>query len=69
MIAPSRPSPAVDLALHAVPPQATLPQLRAWLERARQRRQLAGLSERELHDIGLSHAAAQAEARKPFWRP
>jgi uncharacterized protein YjiS (DUF1127 family) len=41
--------------------------LQAWAERARQRRQLAGLDERLLQDIGVSRAQAMAEAEKPFW--
>jgi uncharacterized protein YjiS (DUF1127 family) len=39
-----------------------------WLERARQRRQLAELSDHMLRDIGLTRADAWAEAEKPFWR-
>ena len=40
-----------------------------WLERARQRRQLAELSDHLLRDIGLTRADAWAESDKPFWRP
>jgi uncharacterized protein YjiS (DUF1127 family) len=40
-----------------------------WLERARQRRQLAQLSDYMLRDIGLTRADAWAESEKPFWRP
>ena len=40
-----------------------------WLERARQRRQLAELSDHMLRDIGLTRADAWAESDKPFWRP
>jgi uncharacterized protein YjiS (DUF1127 family) len=40
-----------------------------WLERARQRRQLAELSDQMLRDIGLTRADAWAESDKPFWRP
>jgi uncharacterized protein YjiS (DUF1127 family) len=40
-----------------------------WLERSRQRRQLARLSDHMLRDIGLTRADAWAEAEKPFWRP
>ena len=40
-----------------------------WFERARQRRQLAELSDYMLRDIGLTRADACAEADKPFWRP
>jgi uncharacterized protein YjiS (DUF1127 family) len=41
----------------------------AWLERARQRRELFGLSDRELHDFGVSRCDAAGEGSKPFWRP
>jgi uncharacterized protein YjiS (DUF1127 family) len=41
----------------------------AWLERARQRRELFGLSDRDLHDFGVSRCDAAGEASKPFWRP
>lgn len=40
-----------------------------WSERAKQRRQLSGLTPRELKDVGISVEAAAAEAAKPFWRP
>jgi uncharacterized protein YjiS (DUF1127 family) len=40
-----------------------------WLERSRQRRQLAQLSDHMLRDIGLTRVDAWAEAEKPFWRP
>ena len=42
--------------------------LLVWLQRARQRQQLAELSDRQLEDIGISRAQAIEEARKPFWR-
>lgn len=42
-------------------------QIAAWRERARQRRQLAALQDWQLRDIGVSRAAARAEAAKPFW--
>lgn len=42
-----------------------------WLRRrtaiARQRRALAGLTDAQLHDIGVTRAQAQAEARRPAW--
>jgi uncharacterized protein YjiS (DUF1127 family) len=41
----------------------------AWLERARQRRELLGLNDRELHDFGVSRCDAAGEGSKPFWRP
>ncbi len=54
-------------------PSSALPRLLAiletWRRRIREREQLARLSERELHDIGLSRAAVHAEIGKPFWRP
>ena len=48
------------------------PRVRALLRRRRQRersrRELAGMDERMLRDIGLSAGAARFEAGKPFWR-
>ena len=38
-----------------------------WRERARQRVHLAEMSPQMLEDIGVSRAAARAEAGKPFW--
>jgi len=43
-------------------------QLRLWQRRGRERNQLARLSERDLHDIGMSRGTVYAELRKPFWR-
>ena len=40
----------------------------AWVERARQRRQLGELSDHMLKDIGLTRADVEAEVTKPFWR-
>ena len=42
--------------------------LLAWQNRANQRHQLAQLDDRALTDIGVSRAAAKAEADKPFWQ-
>jgi uncharacterized protein YjiS (DUF1127 family) len=42
--------------------------LREWRRRIRERRELHGLSEIELRDIGYP-AATAAEKAKPFWRP
>ena len=39
-----------------------------WAERAAQRRVLARLDPHELADIGVTRAAALAEAAKPFWQ-
>lgn len=41
--------------------------VRSWSERSRQRQALSNLDDHHLKDIGLSRAAAMAEARKPFW--
>ncbi len=42
--------------------------IRIWRRRQHERRQLAQLSERERHDVGLSWSDAAYEAEKPFWR-
>jgi uncharacterized protein YjiS (DUF1127 family) len=39
-----------------------------WRQRQLQRRQLAELTERDLHDVGLSWSDIAYEAEKPFWR-
>jgi uncharacterized protein YjiS (DUF1127 family) len=39
-----------------------------WHERARQRYDLAELSDHVLKDLGLSRADVEGEVRKPFWR-
>ena len=39
-----------------------------WLERYRERRQLAMLSDHMLKDIGVSRADIDVEMRKKFWR-
>ena len=43
--------------------------LRTWQQRSRERCDLLSLSERLLRDIGLSRAAVEQEACKPFWLP
>jgi uncharacterized protein YjiS (DUF1127 family) len=47
---------------------ASMDAIATWGRRVRSRSLLARLDERMLHDLGLSHADAWAEARKPFWR-
>jgi uncharacterized protein YjiS (DUF1127 family) len=42
--------------------------IREWHRRIRDRRELAGLGERMLQDIGITRAEAVAQASKPFWR-
>jgi uncharacterized protein YjiS (DUF1127 family) len=39
-----------------------------WRERQVNRRELAQLTERDLHDVGLSWSDVVYEAEKPFWR-
>jgi uncharacterized protein YjiS (DUF1127 family) len=39
-----------------------------WRQRQIQRRQLAELTARDLHDVGLSWSDIAYEAEKPFWR-
>ncbi len=42
--------------------------IREWHRRMRGRRELAGLDEAMLLDIGISRADAEFLSRKPFWR-
>jgi uncharacterized protein YjiS (DUF1127 family) len=42
--------------------------LRLWRKRIREKRALAQLDERDLHDFGASGADVYAELRRPFWR-
>lgn len=46
-----------------------LAQVAVWRARHRSRAELMALDERALRDIGLSREEAEAEGRKPFWRP
>ena len=39
-----------------------------WRQRQIDRRQLAELSERDRHDVGLSWSDVVYETEKPFWR-
>jgi uncharacterized protein YjiS (DUF1127 family) len=43
--------------------------LMIWRERSEQRHALAELNDHMLKDIGVSHADAYKEVRKPFWLP
>ena len=42
--------------------------LRVWQERRQGRSRLAELTDRDLHDVGLSRGDIFFEAEKPFWR-
>ncbi len=39
-----------------------------WRQRARERSQLALLSDRDIRDLGLTAQDAEYEINKPFWR-
>ena len=41
--------------------------LSEWRRRIRSRDELRGLSDRNLHDIGLTRCEADIESGKPFW--
>jgi len=43
--------------------------VQTWRARARFRRDLAALSERELQDMGTCWSSIAYEISKPFWRP
>jgi len=42
--------------------------LHVWRKRYETRRELASWSDRDLHDIGVSHSDVAYEIDKPFWR-
>jgi uncharacterized protein YjiS (DUF1127 family) len=42
--------------------------LRVWRERQHERSRLGELTDRDLHDVGLSRADIFFEVEKPFWR-
>ena len=48
------------------PLRVSLP-LGKWIRVSSERRSLAGLSERQLSDIGIDAATAAQEASRPFW--
>lgn len=52
----------------AGPIDRVLGTLRQWHQRARTRRELAGLDDYLLRDIGVSRSQAQFESGKPFWQ-
>lgn len=49
--------------------EGAVQQFAVWRERARERKLLAQLSDRELRDIRLNRQQAEIEAGKPFWKP
>ncbi|GHF56554.1 DUF1127 domain-containing protein [Seohaeicola zhoushanensis] len=40
-----------------------------WDQRSRTRRALSSLDDHMLRDIGVTHAQARKEAKRPFWQP
>ena len=62
----ARRSPARGAAVEVL--FALFDRLAEWQQRARQRRELGQMTDREIKDIGLSRADAEREASKPFWR-
>jgi uncharacterized protein YjiS (DUF1127 family) len=66
-------SEAFDLSARPLPPLSRMVvtlalTVAAWELRHRTRKQLTGLSQSILADIGLDRHAAEQEAEKPFWR-
>ena len=42
--------------------------IHVWRQRQQERRVLTQLTERDLHDVGISWSDVVYEAKKPFWR-
>ena len=60
-----------DHAIHARAPRnvaGLLSLIGEWVHRIESRRELAGLCDRALRDIGVTRVDAMREAEKPFWR-
>jgi uncharacterized protein YjiS (DUF1127 family) len=49
--------------------KAVLSRIAQWRQRVAGRRELMTLTDRDLHDIGVTRSEAEAEASKPFWEP
>jgi len=54
-------------ALQSVAPRGIGLPVGAWIAVARERARLASLEPETLADLGISPAAARAEASRPFW--
>ena len=50
-------------------PRRVLKLVLDWMERGRQRKQLAMLNDAALKDIGLTRSDVQREITKTFWQP
>ncbi|MFL9813729.1 DUF1127 domain-containing protein [Stutzerimonas sp. VN223-3] len=58
----------LTLRIGTAPLRRLLQLLRLWQQRARTRRQLAALDDRQLADVGISRSDRMDELSKPFWR-
>ena len=63
----SVPQVVLRATLPARRPLRLLAVVRAWLKRARERRELSQLSDAQLRDVGLNRHMIQRELEKPFW--
>jgi len=63
---------AASVSVLETKPDVSSQQLKTWIaewrRRARERRELSELDERDRHDLCISRCDAQREAQKPFWR-
>ncbi|MEK1904771.1 MAG: DUF1127 domain-containing protein [Pseudomonas sp.] len=64
----SKPAEFTSSRIPAAWPLRVIAALLLWNQRARTRRQLAQLDDRQLSDIGISTAERTEEVGKPFWR-
>lgn len=64
----SKPAEFTSSRISAAWPLRVIAALLLWNQRARTRRQLAQLDDRQLSDIGISTAERTEEVGKPFWR-
>ena len=62
------PSAARDAQHQARPLRRLVATIRLWRRRAQERRELLGMPDIELRDIGISRSEAWQAARKPVWR-
>jgi uncharacterized protein YjiS (DUF1127 family) len=62
------PSAARDGQHQASPLRRLVATIRLWRRRAQERRELLGMPDIELRDIGISRSEAWQAARKPVWR-
>lgn len=65
-----RSAPAMMMLSRDIGPliEQTAERLADWHQRRTGRKQLMGMDDRELKDLGISRCDAEREYRKPFWR-